>query len=86
MDFKKGDVVELKSGGPQMTILNETYDHQLHCGCFAGAKIRKRKLPSRGPRRSQGKIKKEMTQKVTANSIAEWMLAETQQALVRLGA
>lgn len=37
--FKKGDIVVLKSGGPQMTVDDpKNYDGTVRCVWFAGAK------------------------------------------------
>jgi len=35
--FKVGDVVQLKSGGPKMTVTEELTDGKLRCAWFAGA-------------------------------------------------
>lgn len=37
--FKKGDIVQLKSGGPPMTVANpQAYVDEVTCVWFAGAK------------------------------------------------
>ena len=41
-DFKKGDLVQLKSGGPKMTV-NNPMDHVSRCECqwFSGSKLQR---------------------------------------------
>ena len=39
-DFKTGDVVQLLSGGPKMTVNDwDEFDGTVHCQWFAGAKL-----------------------------------------------
>jgi len=48
--FKVGDVVQLKSGGPKMTVTEELTDGKLRCVWFAGANgetIEKEKPPEK---------------------------------------
>ena len=39
-EFKVGDVVKLKSGGPEMTIEGIVYDENVTCSWFDGCKLR----------------------------------------------
>lgn len=43
--FKKGDVVQLKSGGPHMTVMGEASADHLWCTWFAGAKNERKTFP-----------------------------------------
>lgn len=38
MTFKVGDIVQLKSGGPKMTVVREASAVTVDCSWFAGAK------------------------------------------------
>ena len=37
-DFKPGDIVQLKSGGPKMTV-QDVRPQTIHCQWFAGSKL-----------------------------------------------
>lgn len=39
MGWKPGDVVVLKSGGPQMTVKSLWHDGSVHCDWFDGTKL-----------------------------------------------
>lgn len=41
MSFQDGDVVQLKSGGPEMTVQGTTneFGHKIHCQWFDGPKL-----------------------------------------------
>ncbi len=38
-EFKKGDIVELKSGSPKMTVLNINETGWIRCQWFSGSKL-----------------------------------------------
>lgn len=37
--FKEGDIVQLKSGGPKMTVQDPDYGDSITCSWFAGSKL-----------------------------------------------
>ncbi len=44
-DFKEGDIVKLKSGGPDMTVTNpKSLGDQVVCKWFAGSKVQEGKF------------------------------------------
>ena len=44
--FKVGDIVQLKSGGPKMTVNDPgTVSDEIHCQWFAGSKLDKGYFP-----------------------------------------
>lgn len=47
MAFKVGDIVQLKSGGPKMTVTDPNgYDEKVHTSWFAGSKHENGRFPS----------------------------------------
>jgi uncharacterized protein YodC (DUF2158 family) len=38
-EFNEGDIVQLKSGGPKMTVKNIYSEGDLNCQWFAGSKL-----------------------------------------------
>ena len=44
--FEKGDIVQLKSGGPKMTVTAiDSYGKHYYCQWFAGSKLEDGKFP-----------------------------------------
>jgi uncharacterized protein YodC (DUF2158 family) len=43
--LKKGDVVQLKSGGPKMTIVDIHSDGDIRCKWFEGSKVNEDSFP-----------------------------------------
>ncbi len=44
--FKVGDIVQLKSGGPKMTVYNpDTLSGEVYCQWFAGSKLDSGEFP-----------------------------------------
>lgn len=39
-EFKPGDVVRLKSGGPKMTVLSLAHSQQANCSWFSGSECK----------------------------------------------
>ncbi len=37
--YKIGDIVQLKSGGPKMTVKGDHSDGEIHCQWFSGSKL-----------------------------------------------
>ena len=46
--FQVGDVVKLKSGGPEMTVQDEDESGEYHCQWFAGKKLASGWFPEAG--------------------------------------
>ncbi len=45
-DYSKGDIVQLKSGGPKMTVSNpEAYMGTVECQWFSGSKLNEGRFP-----------------------------------------
>ena len=44
-DYKKGDIVQLKSGGPKMTVSDPNAYGGIECQWFAGGKLSKGRFP-----------------------------------------
>ena len=48
-DFKLGDIVQLRSGGPKMTVRNVSDEsdrhHFIYCDWFAGSKSQRAQFP-----------------------------------------
>ncbi|MFM0695632.1 DUF2158 domain-containing protein [Paraburkholderia graminis] len=46
--FKRGDIVQLKSGGPEMTVndVPDEYNYHYHCQWFAGKKLESGNFPA----------------------------------------
>lgn len=38
-DYEIGDIVQLKSGGPKMTVKGDHHDGEVHCQWFSGSKL-----------------------------------------------
>ena len=45
-NFKLGDVVQLKSGGPSMTVTYVGSENTLYCKWFEGSKVHEGEFPS----------------------------------------
>jgi len=43
--LKPGDIVQLKSGGPKMTVQSMSIDDELYCQWFAGSKLEGGRFP-----------------------------------------
>lgn len=44
-NFSSGDIVKLKSGGPEMTVQRELSDDRYRCQWFAGKKLESGEFP-----------------------------------------
>jgi uncharacterized protein YodC (DUF2158 family) len=55
-EFKVGDIVQLKSGGPEMTITNpNAYGYKIECYWFAGKKQESANFPPDSLKRVEAK-------------------------------
>jgi uncharacterized protein YodC (DUF2158 family) len=44
-DYEEGDIVQLKSGGPKMTVSDPTAYGGIDCQWFSGSKLSKGRFP-----------------------------------------
>ncbi len=59
IEFKIGDIVQLKSGGPKMTVENPGSSTNLWCQWFAGSKLEKGNFPKESLNKIDESKKKE---------------------------
>ena len=52
--FKTGDIVELRSGGPKMTVYDEEFSGDIRCQWFVNAKLQEGTFPPGSLREPEG--------------------------------